>query len=199
MSRLYACARPPRSPASSHSRSRRRRCAPPARPGSERGRRRPSSPRPYEEPVVAPAEAPCLGSPPCITLQAPSSPPVSGERGPAVLAGRSASPASAATRAERASRAAALRDTVARMNVNPRCSPLFGIRAGSRWGKREPVLPFAFCSSPSPPHSWQRARAAPAVRRAQLPAWLQRAACCSGAGKSPSHAIVRLLSDKSDS
>lgn len=100
-----------------------------------------------------------------------------------MLAGRSASPASAATSAERASRAAALRDTVARMDVNPRCSPLSGIRAGSRWGKREPALPFALCSSPSPPHSWRRARAAPAVRRAQLPAWLQGAACAQAPGR----------------
>lgn len=123
----------------------------------------------------------------------------SAERGPAVLAARSASPASAATRAEQASRAAPLQATVARVNLNPGCPPLFGISVGSRWGEREPVLPFIFCSSPSPPRSWQRARAAPAVRRAQLPAWLQCAACSSGAGKSPSHAIVRLLSDESDS
>lgn len=71
--------------------------------------------------------------------------------------------------------------------------------SGSRRGKRDTVLPWVFRGSPSPPRWWQGARAAPAVRRAQLPAWLQCAACSSGAGKSPSHAIVRLLFDRSDS
>ncbi|CAN8186670.1 unnamed protein product [Coccothraustes coccothraustes] len=71
--------------------------------------------------------------------------------------------------------------------------------SGSPRGKRDTVLPSLFRGSPSPPRWWQGARAAPAVRRAQLPAWLQSAACSSGAGKSPSHAIVRLLFDRSDS
>lgn len=71
--------------------------------------------------------------------------------------------------------------------------------SAARWDKRDTVLPLVFRGSPSPPRWWQGARAAPAVRRAQLPAWLQCAACSSGAGKSPSHAIVRLLFDRSDS
>lgn len=69
---------------------------------------------------------------------------------------------------------------------------------GSRWGKRDTMV-LVSRSSPSPPRWWQGAGSAPAVRRAQLPAWLQCAACSSGAGKSPSHAIVRLLFDSSDS
>lgn len=76
MSCLYACARPRRSPASSHSRSRRGLCAPPARPGTEAGatalEQHPFSPRPHGEPCwprCSPRLGPAPRPPPCLTPQ----------------------------------------------------------------------------------------------------------------------------------
>lgn len=187
MSCLYACARPRRSPASSHSRSRRGCCAPPARPGTEAGAtalgEHLSSPRPHGElglaPLKRPTSVPCCASRPRPIL------PSFCRRFPECGAGRP--------------------ESVPRGEGGEPCGPSPGHGSsdkpesglpgfvwhlsGYRWGKRDLVLPLVFRCSPSPPRRWQAARAAPAVRRAQLPAWLQCAPCSSGAGKSPSQLL----------
>jgi len=128
-----------------------------------RGRRRPSSPRAYGGSVAAPlrhrASARRRASRPRPHPPRPSAgifP--SAERAPAVPAVRSA------TGAERASLAVPLQDTVARVKLDPGCPPLFGIRAGSRCGEGEPVLPFVFRSSPSSPRSRQSPSGVPGGR-----------------------------------
>lgn len=132
-------------------------------------------------PVAAPRLGPAPRPPPCLTPR-PILPPSAGLFPCAVLGARRASPAHGGLD-----------------EPESRLPGFVWDLSGSPWGKRDTVLPSVFRGSPSPPRWWQGARAAPAVRRAQLPAWLQCAACSSGAGKSPSHAIVRLLFDKSDS